>query len=120
MAFVFENLTVYQKSLDCIESVFQFLKSNRIDNELKDQLKRAITSITLNIAEGGGRFSKNDKKNFYTIARGSVYESVAVFQILKRLQTIEEPEYTRFYELLNELAKMLNGMINSLKVTSAS
>jgi len=48
-----------------------------------DQLGRASFSIVLNIAEGSGKASLNDRKNYFTIARGSVFECVAVIDILK-------------------------------------
>ncbi|MBK6331410.1 MAG: four helix bundle protein [Bacteroidetes bacterium] len=39
--------------------------------------------MVLNIAEGSGKASLNDRKNYFTIARGSVFECVAVNDILK-------------------------------------
>jgi four helix bundle protein len=53
-----------------------------MDRITKDQLRRASLSIVLNIAEGSGRFTKPAKRNFYVIAKGSVYECSALFDIL--------------------------------------
>lgn len=39
--------------------------------------------MVINIAEGSGRYTKADKKNFYIISRGSVYECVSLFDIIK-------------------------------------
>ena len=75
MPFSFEALSVYQKSLDVIdqmEAVSQSIKG-RISFSLLDQLSRASTSVALNIAEGNGRWHKNEKKQFMRIAQGSVF-----------------------------------------------
>src|SRR5688500_6627872 len=49
---------------------------------MRDQLERASLSIVLNIAEGAGRRSRRDKARFYTIARGSAMESLALIDVL--------------------------------------
>lgn len=69
--FDFEKLDVYQKAKTFNKSVTNFLKVSKLDRVTNDQLRRAAFSIMLNIAEGSGRFTKADKRNFYVIARGS-------------------------------------------------
>jgi len=113
--FLFEKLEVYQKSLGLSVDVYEFLKVSKIDKALKGQLQRASTSIALNIAEGSGRFTQKDKKSFYTNARSSVLECVAIFQILLKNKTLEQEEYDVFYANLEEIAKMLSGLINKFK-----
>jgi four helix bundle protein len=111
--FDFENLEVYKKSKDISKTVLLILKDKTIDTVLRDQLKRAVISIVLNIAEGSGKFSKPDKRNFYTIARGSTYESVAVLEILKEQQNISIDEFKRLYSEFEIISKMLLGLIKS-------
>jgi four helix bundle protein len=53
--------------------------------ELRDQLLRASLSVTLNLAEGAGRFSPADKAHFFAIARGSAMECAAVVDVLRSL-----------------------------------
>jgi four helix bundle protein len=73
--FDFENLDVYKKTKELNKEVLKFAKENKqIDSYLRDQLRRASISTVINIAEGSGKFSKADKKNFYIISRGSTYE----------------------------------------------
>jgi len=49
---------------------------------LRDQLERASLSSVLNLAEGAGRRSRRDKGRFYTIARGSAMETLALIDVL--------------------------------------
>jgi four helix bundle protein len=68
----------------------------------------------LNIAEGSGRFTKPDKRNFYVISRGSVFECVAIFDFLKDLNLISNNDFDKFYAELEELSKMLFALIKQL------
>jgi len=67
----------------------------------------------LNIAEGSGRFSKADKKRFYIISRGSIYECVALFEIFYEEGYINEVEFREFYNKSEEISKMLLRLIQS-------
>ena len=58
---------------------------------LADQLNRAALSIAANIAEGNGRFTKPDRRNFFGIARGSVQECVPLVELATR-QKLRKPE----------------------------
>jgi four helix bundle protein len=73
MTFQFEKLLVYQKSVDFADDICAATERfSRGYGFLADQLNRAARSISANIAEGNGRFTKADRKNFFIIARGSV------------------------------------------------
>ena len=67
--FDFERFPVYIKSEELYSFIVKNIFSKPINKNLKDQLQRASTSITLNIAEGAGKYSKADKKNYYLTAR---------------------------------------------------
>ena len=104
----YEKLEVYQLSLDCVEfcvAIVQTLPKGY--SELSTQLRRAIFSVSLNIAEGAGKSGFNDKKRFYEIAKGSAMESAAVVDILYRLKFIEHSEYTKIKTLLHRVISML-------------
>jgi four helix bundle protein len=66
--FDFEKLEVYSKAKDFNKSVINFLNNRDVDKITHDQLRRASFSIMLNIAEGSGKFTHRDKRNFYVIA----------------------------------------------------
>lgn len=114
--FDFENLEVYRKAKDLNKEILKFLKENKqIDSYIRDQFKRASISIVINIAEGSGKFSKADKRNFYTIARGSVYESVSLLDLILDENGITKEKFDSFYSKYETLSKMLLGLINSQK-----
>jgi four helix bundle protein len=98
--FDFEKLTVYSKAKDFNKKVNNFLKSSKLDRTTNDQLRRASFSIMLNIAEGSGRFTMADKRNFYVISRGSTFECVAIFDYLKGINNINEDQFTDFYHVI--------------------
>ena len=85
MAFAFEKLLVYQKSVDFADQVCSKTECfSRGYGFLTDQLNRAAPSIAANIAEGNGRFTKADRRNFFVIARGSIQECVPLLELAVR------------------------------------
>ncbi|MFB6317299.1 four helix bundle protein [Saccharicrinis sp. FJH54] len=112
--FDFEKLEVYSKAKLFNKSVYLFLSEHSFDKTTNDQLRRASFSIMLNIAEGSGRFSNRDKRNFYVISRGSVFECVAIFDYLKDIDGISSDKFSLFYTHLEELSKMLYSLIKNL------
>jgi four helix bundle protein len=116
MAFMFENLDIYQKSVDLIDQITNltraFLKGYYF---LTDQLNRASLSIATNLAEGNGRFTKNDRKNFFIISRGSAQECIPLLEIARRKGLIEESVVSGFRDQLEVIAKMISGLIKGLE-----
>lgn len=112
MSFIFENLKVYQKSVDFAEQISILTDSfPKGHYNLVDQLSRAALSISLNIAEGNGKFTANDKKNFFIIARGSVHECVPALEIAKRRRFISADDCNKQKADLEEIAKMISGLL---------
>ena len=115
MAFDFENLEVYKSARQINQEILKLLKLHpEINRSLKDQLIRAASRIMLNIAEGSGRFTKPDKRNFYIIARSSVFECVAIFDIFKDAGDISTEEHSNIYQVLEKQSRMMWGIIQSL------
>jgi four helix bundle protein len=113
--FDFEKLDVYQKAKQFNKEVYSFLQNSKnIDTVSKNQLRRASLSIMLNIAEGSSRFSKPDRRNFYVISRGSAFECVAIFDVMKDETILNGEEFKNFYSKAEELSKMLFRMIGNL------
>jgi four helix bundle protein len=114
--FDFENLEVYKKA-KAFNSIIRktILIPGSLDGATKSQLRRASLSIVLNIAEGTSRFSKPDRKNFCVIARGSVFECVAIFDMLKDDNQLTVDQFTSLYVQSEEISKMLFAMIRNLE-----
>jgi four helix bundle protein len=68
----------------------------------------------LNIAEVSSRFSNADRRNFYVIARGSVFECVAIFDFMKGETLVSEDFHKELYSKSEELSKMIFAMIKNL------
>ena len=91
MAFMFEKLDVYQKSIDLAERILVATSEfPRGFYFLSDQLNRACVSIATNLAEGNGRFTKADRKNFFTIARSSAQECVPLIELARRRNLVPD------------------------------
>ena len=115
MSFMFENLLVYQKAVDFADHASALTESfPRGYYFLADQLNRAALSIATNLAEGNGRFTKADRKNFFTIARGSVQECVPLLELARRRKLLNDARHVAMRAELETIAKMLSGLINGL------
>jgi len=116
MAFAFEKLLVYQKSVDFADAICQLTEAfPRGYGFLSDQVNRASLSIAANIAEGNGRFTKNDRRNFFMIARGSIQECVPLLELAMRRKLLTPANHELLKANLEEIARMLNGLILSLE-----
>ena len=111
----FQKLEVCNKAKNFNSAVKKLLQSNdTISLTYKSQLQRAAFSIMLNIAEGSGRFTNRDKKNFFVIARGSAFECAAIFDFWKDENIISQDQCFKLFSDCEELSKMLYGLIRKL------
>ncbi len=77
---------------------------------LRDQLARAASSITLNIAEGTGEFSRKEKGRFYRMARRSATECAAILDVLRATGHSAGDSIEAGRALLDEIVAMLTTM----------
>lgn len=116
LMFDFEKLDVYTQIRGLNEKVLSFLYNQaNIDPFIRDQFQRASVNIALNLAEGTGRMAVDEKRSFYTKARSSTFECVAILHIIYDQKIIDEYQYTEFYLDFEKTSKMLLGMIRSLE-----
>jgi four helix bundle protein len=114
-AFAFENLEVYKLSIQWVETTESLLENikGKVSRTFCDQLTRASLSIPLNIAEGHGRWHKPDKRNFFWIARGSVFECVPLLEVLMRKELLSENDYDQSREQQTVMGKMLTNLVKA-------
>src|SRR6185503_1578254 len=105
--FDFEKLDVYKKAKMFNSGLREFIKNTKLDSSTRDQLRRASFSIVLNLAEGSGRFTHPDRRNFYIIARSSIFECIAILDVLKDESILEESTFCGFYIQAEELSRIL-------------
>jgi four helix bundle protein len=79
---------------------------------LADQLRRAALSVPLNIAEGSGKGTMEDReaRRFYAIARGSALECAAIVDAWQALRFVPGDEVARAHQLLERIVSMLTRM----------
>jgi len=119
--FSFENLQVYQKSLDFVDMVYEVTKEfpkTELYN-LTSQFKRAAVSIALNLAEGAGD-SNAQFGRYLQISLDSVKECVVCSTIAKRQKYITTEKDIEFRSKLAELSKMISSLKKYLKKPSGS
>jgi four helix bundle protein len=113
--FDFEKLTAYQKA----QEFYKLVRGLRFRSTLEDrivsrQLNRAALSIALNIAEGSGRTSLRDRRNFFLVARGSCFECAAIVLAMADVSILNVESLQVLYNLILEVARMLSTMIRNL------
>lgn len=113
MTFLFENLEVYQRAVDLAERIDRLTEALpcKGNHHLIDQLLRASLSISLNIAEGNGRWHVKERRNFFWIARGSAFECVPLVELCRRKNLIPAPSCQELREELEIIGKMLTALI---------
>ena len=115
MEFDHERLDVYQASLKFFAIAIKLISTLPPGHShLSDQLKRAFVSITLNIAEGAGVFSRAEKARFYRMSRRSATECAAVVDICKQLELGKSELRAECRQTLLSIVSMLVKLIKSM------
>ena len=116
--FSFEDLTVWEKSIEFCEKVIDLTENIQTDRKhyrLIEQLESASASVSQNIAEGKGRYSKKEFVNFLYIARGSLFEAITLLIIFHRKKWIKDAQLDFMKDFGGEIGKMISGLISVIK-----
>ncbi|MBZ5719569.1 MAG: four helix bundle protein [Acidobacteriia bacterium] len=113
----YRDLKAWQKSIELVLEVYTCTRTFPRDElyGLANQLRRAAVSVPSNIAEGKGRSSDKEFVLFLHHARGSVCEVETQLTMANRLGYLTQSETDRLVGRASEVAKIVNGLINSLK-----
>lgn len=111
------KLNLWQKSIEYVIQIYktskQFPDKERFG--IISQMQRAAISIPCNIAEGAARKSRKEFVQFLYTARGSVSELDTQLEICLQLHYITPEHYKELQNRLDEISKILNGLISSIK-----
>ena len=113
----YEDLKVYEKSYKSALSIYRMTENFPKEEiyGLTSQIRRAATSIPLNIAEGyAKRESQAEFKRYLMMALGSSDEMQVLLNFVKDLGYINTETYEKSREIYKEIAKMLNSMVRSI------
>jgi len=112
----FKDLLVWQTGMEIVKLVYA-ISSNFPKEEmfgLTSQIRRAATSIPLNIAEGYGRSSRLSYRSFIRIARSSNQELDTALEIALMLEFVSENDVLELKRNIEEESRMLNSLIQKL------
>jgi len=113
MPFKFEKLEVWQLSLEYLELLYKISAQLPSDENynLKSQIRRAGTSINLNIAEGSTGQTDAEQSRFLGMAIRSLYETVSCLHIIHRLDYLsDKTELRAAYRMAERLSIKLHNM----------
>lgn len=112
----FEDLICWQKSRDLVRTIYSVtaIEKFKYDYSLKDQIRRAAISVMLNIAEGFGRRSHKEFKQFLFISHGSASELQSSLYLLLDLDYISKDKFEDLYVKCEEISKIISGFIKIL------
>lgn len=115
--FRFEELDVWQLAFEYAKKVYLITKEFPKDEVygITSQLRRASLSVSLNIAEGKGRFSNREFKQFLFVSRGSLYESITLIKFSKELSYISVGQHDELICDSMSILSKISGLLNFLK-----
>jgi len=114
----YKDLTAWQKAMDLVELVY-VATSGFPKHEiygLANQMRRAAVSVPSNIAEGQARFSTRDFRHFLRLSRGSLAELETQVTIAQRLNYIDQTSADAMLSSIDEVSRILSGLISSIAV----
>ena len=110
------DLVAWQKAMDLVVAVYSASKTFPKEETygLTNQWRRAAVSVPANIAEGQGRRSKSEFRQFLGNARGSLLELDTHLKLATRLGYLSEEQHSHLHMRLQEVGRVLNGLLRSL------
>ena len=112
----FEEFDVHKKGIVLTKLVFELLNNKSLEKEFgfKDQIKRAVVSITNNIAEGSEYNSNRQFTRYLKISKGSCAEVRNMLVLSRQLGFCNHEEIQKSYNLTIEISQNLSNLIKYL------
>ena len=116
----FRDLQVWRKSMELARHVYRLTKEFPKEElfGLTSQMRRAAISVPSNIAEGQGRLTDKAFSLFLGHSRGSLFELETQAELAESLGYMKKEQLDDLLAASNEVGRMLNGLLNSMKEVS--
>jgi len=113
----FEDLIFWRKSRELTKLIYAATRKPefRKDFGLKEQIQRSCVSVMSNVAEGFGRGGNSEFIQFLFVAKGSLSEVKSQLYVALDLNYITSAEFKKAYEMTEEISRLINAFIKSLK-----
>jgi four helix bundle protein len=113
----YREMRVWRDAMDLVDAVYRTVRQFPREElyVLSAQMRRAAISIPCNIAEGCGRWTQKEQRQFARYARGSVLELQTQIEIARRQNFIDEQQADALTEAAAEVGRLLNCWLRSLK-----
>ena len=113
----FEDIIAWQKAQDLAVQIYKAFELSR-DFGFKDQIQRAVVSISNNIAEGFDRQSDKDFSRFLYIAQASCSEVKSMLYLAEKLEYLNSERTRILVANTEEIGKIIRGLIKSILIKS--
>lgn len=117
----YHDLRVWQHAIELALSIYRVtgtFPKHEIYG-LSQQMRRASVSIASNIAEGKGRHTDKEFRQFLFTARGSLLELETQVLIARELQYVQPDQFDKLRDETRQVGRGLAGLLNSLAATAA-
>ena len=113
----FEDMPVWQDSLNLAVLIYKTTRTFPTEEKfaLTDQLHRAASSISANIAEGFGRHTLKDRSHFYYIALGSLLETKNFIYLSEKLCYVKRSEADVIIIKIESIHKQITAILGYFK-----
>ena len=112
----YKELIAWQQGIELVSEIYRYTKDfPRVEvYGLTNQIRRAAVSIPSNIAEGQGRLTRGEFRQFLGHARGSIFELESQILIAGKLGYVKREDAESLLQRVAELGRILNGLLKSL------
>ncbi len=116
----FEDLDAWKKAIDLAVEIYRITKSFPKDElfSLTNQMRRAASSVSANIAEGCGRYNYKEKLQFYRISNGSLLEVKSFCYLGNRLAYIDDASLKSILGVIVSCQKLTSALIKAIRVNN--
>ena len=112
----YKKLRIWQQSIELVKEIYKVTKDFSAEEKfgLTNQIRRSVVSVPSNIAEGAGRNTKGEFKNFLGVANGSLFELETQLIISKDMNYLKDYNLNLLLPKIDMLQKMIYNLIKSI------